>query len=154
MYRNFLFWKIQKRERLSHEAGKQMFCGDETCEIRVHIYDICKSVAHNFRSVSSHMHVTYQCWRTVTHFAVVNKARTPSMFSHVLHFGHGSIIRPVTGITKVLSMGEWFYKIPWCSKIEWTTATLGNKGESQEIGAKQVSWVYLMAWCCFHWAQK
>lgn len=129
-----------------------MLCGDEKCEIRVHIYDICKNVAHNVRSVSSHMlHISAG---EQLHFTDVNKARTPGMFSHVLHFGHGNIIRLVTGITKVLSMGKWFYKISWCSKIEWTTATLGNKGESQEIGAKQVSWVYSMAWCCFHWAQK
>lgn len=116
------------------------------------------SEAHSPRCVSSHMHVTCHCWRTVhapqMWASAGEQARTPSRFSRVLHFGHGNMFRLVTGITDVLSVGEWFYKIPWCRETEWTTATLGNKGGSQKIGAEWVPRVCLMACYCFYWVQK
>lgn len=59
-----------------------MFCGDEKCEIWVHIYNICTSGAHRSRSVGSDMPVTYHVLIEQLHFTDVNKARTPSMFSH------------------------------------------------------------------------
>lgn len=45
------------------------------------------------------------------YFIDVNKVRILGMFSYVLYFGYGNIIRLVIGIIKVLFMGKWFYKI-------------------------------------------